>query len=116
MLLTDYRRFLLVQLHMDTLASKNNRKDLRDAVAVLPKEIYRSYDDVMSRIDSQGREDSQLARKLFLWLAHTKRQLSMHEIQYALAISPGMLKMNPDAITSFEILTKMLLNLIDILT
>ncbi|KAJ7125994.1 hypothetical protein C8R44DRAFT_979911 [Mycena epipterygia] len=97
--------FLLVRLHMDTLASKNNRKALRDALAALPKEIYRSYDDVMSRIDSQGPDDSQLARKLFLWLAHAKTHLSMRQIQYAIAISPGMLRMDLDAITSVEILT-----------
>ncbi|KAJ7125963.1 hypothetical protein C8R44DRAFT_617862, partial [Mycena epipterygia] len=97
--------FLLVRLHMDSLASKNNRKALRDALATLPKEIYRSYDDAMSRIDSQGPDDSQLARKLFLWLAFAKEQLSLDELQYALAISPGMVEMDLDAITSVEILT-----------
>ncbi|KAJ7112303.1 hypothetical protein C8R44DRAFT_677276, partial [Mycena epipterygia] len=104
--------FLLVQLHMDTLASKNNRKALRDALAALPKEIYRSYDDVMNRIDSQGVDDSQLARKLFLWLAHAKRQLLLQEIQYALAIYPGMLEMDLDAITSVEILTSVCAGLV----
>ncbi|KAJ7125944.1 hypothetical protein C8R44DRAFT_668259, partial [Mycena epipterygia] len=97
--------FLLVRLHMDSLASKNNRKALRDALVKLPKEIYRSYDDAMSRIDSQGPDDSQLALKLFLWLTFAKEQLSLDEIQYALAISPGMVEMDLDAITSVEILT-----------
>ncbi|KAJ7125981.1 hypothetical protein C8R44DRAFT_618022 [Mycena epipterygia] len=104
--------FLLVRLHMDTLASKNNRKALRDALAILPKEVYHSYDDVMNRIDSQGSDDSQLARKLFLWLAHAKRQLSMRDIQYALAICPGMHQMDLDAITSVEILTAVCAGLI----
>ncbi|KAJ7125958.1 hypothetical protein C8R44DRAFT_780796 [Mycena epipterygia] len=104
--------FLLVRLHMDTLASKNNRKALRDALAALPKEIYRTYDDVMSRIDSQGPDDSQLARKLFMWLAYAAEQLSMDEIQYALAISPRMLKMDLDALTPLEILTAVCLGLV----
>ncbi|KAJ7027293.1 hypothetical protein C8F04DRAFT_92936 [Mycena alexandri] len=105
--------FLLVQLHMDTLASKNNRKALRDALSTLPKEIYRSYDDAMSRIDSQGPDDSQLARKLFMWLAYGEKwSLFTDHIHYALAISPGMVEMDLDAITSVEILSTICAGLI----
>ena len=96
---------------MDTLASKNNRKALRDALSTLPQEIYRSYDDAMSRIDSQGPDDSQLARKLFMWLAYGKA-LSARNIRYALAISPGMVEMDLDAITSVEILSTICAGLI----
>ncbi|KAJ7576471.1 ankyrin repeat-containing domain protein [Mycena floridula] len=96
--------FLLVRLHLDSLASKNNRHALRRALTTLPKDIHRSYDDTMARIMAQGEDDANLACQIFLWLTYAKEQLTVQELQHALAISPGMTEINPDAITDIDIL------------
>ncbi|KAJ7576525.1 ankyrin repeat-containing domain protein, partial [Mycena floridula] len=104
--------FLLVRLHLDSLASKNNLKALRDALAKLPKDIHRSYDDTMARIMDQGEDDANLACQVFLWLTYAKEPLTVEDLQYALAISPGMTEMNPDAITDLEIITSVCTGLV----
>ncbi|KAJ7592291.1 ankyrin repeat-containing domain protein [Mycena floridula] len=94
--------FLLVHLHLDSLASKRNRKALRKALAALPRDIYRSYDDTMTRISAQGEDDANLAREIFLWLTFSKKPLSLPELQYAIAVTPGMMEMDNDAITDAD--------------
>ncbi|KAJ7577684.1 hypothetical protein C8J56DRAFT_1113091 [Mycena floridula] len=85
-------KFLLVCLHLDSLTSKNNPKALRDALATLPKDIHRSYDETMTRILAQGEDDANLACQVFLWLTYAKERLTVEQLQHALAISPGMTK------------------------
>ncbi|KAJ7577718.1 hypothetical protein C8J56DRAFT_1031374 [Mycena floridula] len=85
---------------------------LRDALAKLPKDIHRSYDDTMARIMAQGEDDANLACQVFLWLTYAKEPLTVEDLQYALAISPGMTEMNPDAITDLEIITSVCAGLV----
>ena len=44
------KRFLLAKLHMDSLAMKHNRRDIRVALENLPKELDSTYDEAMQRI------------------------------------------------------------------
>ncbi|KAJ7576491.1 ankyrin repeat-containing domain protein [Mycena floridula] len=104
--------FLLVRLHLDLLASKNNPKALRDALATLPKDIHHSYDETMTRILAQGEDDATLACQVFLWLTYAKRKFTVEVLQHALAISPGMTVMDPDAITDIDILTSVCAGLV----
>ncbi|KAJ7576469.1 ankyrin repeat-containing domain protein [Mycena floridula] len=96
--------FLLVQLHLDSLASKNNRHALHQALVTLPKDIHRSYDKTMDRIMAQGEDDANLACQVFLWLTYAQERLTVMQLQHALAISSGMTEMNPDTITDIDIL------------
>ncbi|KAJ7577786.1 hypothetical protein C8J56DRAFT_869577 [Mycena floridula] len=104
--------FLLVRLHLDSLASKNNRYALRQALVTLPKDIHHSYDETMTRILAQGEDDANLACQVFLWLTYAKERLTVKQLQHALAISPGMTEMNPDAITDIDILTSVCAGLV----
>ena len=54
--------FLLAQLHMDSLAKKHNRRDIRVALDSLPKELYGTYGEALERIMNQDREDVELAK------------------------------------------------------
>ncbi|KAJ7582146.1 ankyrin repeat-containing domain protein [Mycena floridula] len=96
--------FLLVHLHLESLKNKPNRQRLREALAKLPDKIYISYDETMHRINSQEESSAQLANQVFKWLVYAKRPLSMLELRHALAISLESTEMDPDAITSAEIL------------
>ncbi|KAJ7574693.1 Pfs, NACHT and ankyrin domain protein [Mycena floridula] len=97
--------FLQVQLHLDALASQLNRKGLRTALALLPKGIMNSYDDIMARIRSQGDAEYELACQIFYWLAYAKQPLSIKQLQHAVAVSDDMKEMDFDAIVDVDVLT-----------
>ncbi|KAJ7576066.1 hypothetical protein C8J56DRAFT_800653, partial [Mycena floridula] len=97
--------FLQARLHLDALASQLNRKGLRMALALLPKEIMDSYDDTMNRIKAQGEVEYELACQVFYWLAYTKRPLSTKELQHAVAVSEDKMQMDFDAIVDIDLLT-----------
>ncbi|KAJ7589272.1 hypothetical protein C8J56DRAFT_784516, partial [Mycena floridula] len=97
--------FLQAQLHLDALASQLNRKGLRTALALLPKGIMDSYDEAMDRIRSQGKEESELAYRIFYWLAYAKKPLSIEELQHAVAVSDDMTEMDHDAMVDVDMLT-----------
>jgi len=46
---------------MDTLATKNNPRAVRDALDVLPTEVDATYDEAMRRITAQSKDDKDLA-------------------------------------------------------
>ena len=54
--------FLLAQLHVDSLAKKHNRREIRIALECLPTELYGTYDEVLKRITSQDEDDVELAK------------------------------------------------------
>lgn len=54
--------FLLARLHLDSLAKKHNRRDIRLALDGLPRELYNTYDEALQRVMSQDEEDVELAK------------------------------------------------------
>jgi hypothetical protein len=64
-----YYRFLLPQLHMESLARKHTRRAVREALENLPKGLDEMYDDVRERIYNQDEDDVQLAKKLLSWVS-----------------------------------------------
>ena len=105
-------RFLLAQLHIDSLVSKTNRREVRTALANLPKEIDKTYDEAMKRIEAQIDDDRDLGTRVLSWLAYALRPLSVRELQYALAIQPGMTEMDFDSIEDEELLTSVCAGLV----
>ena len=79
-------RFLLARLHVDSLARKLNRRELRKALQNLPREIDSTYEEAMRRIESQDEEKVQLAKQVFSWISHSFRPLTVTEIRHALAV------------------------------
>lgn len=54
--------FLLARLHLDSLAKKHTRRDIRLALNGLPKQLYDTYNEVLGRVFRQDEEDVELAR------------------------------------------------------
>ncbi len=52
----------------------------------------------MGRIAGQIESDRMLAMQVLAWTSYTHRPLSLRELQHALAVSPEMTAMDPDAI------------------
>lgn len=105
-------RFLLAQLHMDSLVSKTNRREVRRALANLPKEVDKTYDEAMKRIEAQIDDDRELAMRVLSWITYAYRLLSAVELQFALAVTPGMTGMDFDAIEDADLLTSVCAGLV----
>ena len=105
-------RFLLAQLHVNSLAKKPHRKAVRLALEHLPKELDATYDEAMRRIDSQDDEDAFLARKMLGWLSYAMRPLSPIELRYALAIERGSRSVDEDALIDISLLVSICAGLV----
>ena len=86
---TNFARFLLAQLHLDSLIGKKSPKALRTALETLPtgSEAYDdSYKDAMERIKGQVADREELAKQILSWITCAKRLLTTSELQHALAV------------------------------
>ncbi|KAJ7150077.1 ankyrin repeat-containing domain protein [Mycena crocata] len=96
--------FLLARLHIESLATKNTIKAVRTTLQDLPKDLGKTYDDAMARINSQNDDDKQLARNILTWVAYAKRLLSVAELCEALAIEHGTSHLDADNLVAIDII------------
>jgi arginine utilization protein RocB len=99
-----FRRFLLAQLHLNSLSRLLRPKDIRHALKHLSESIDDAYEQVMERIDEQFETYRNLARKVLSWVSYSRRLLSFKELQHAMAITPGMKEVNEDDIYHQDLL------------
>ena len=97
-------RFLLAQLHIDSLATKHTRNAVRKALSSLPQGLDDTYDAAMHRIHSQNDDDVDLAKRVLIWISYAKRPLTVGELQHAVAIVPMPTNINDGDITDEELL------------
>lgn len=90
---------------MDSLSTTISRLHVRKVLQCFPKEVNGAYDETLKRIDGQIESDRMLAQNVFCWIMHACRQLSLKELQHALAVSADMTEMDPDALVDESILT-----------
>lgn len=89
---TNSARFLLAQLHLDSLVGKRSTKALRNAlkkVATGSDAYDHAYEDAMKRIEGQVKDQQELAKQALSWISCAKRPLSTRELQHALAVEVG---------------------------
>ena len=99
--LLDFR-FLLAKLHIDSLSTKLTVKAVREALQHLPKDLNQTYDETMKRIDSQKEDERDLACQVLMWVANSKRLLSVGELQEALAIESGSTTLDVDNLLDID--------------
>jgi hypothetical protein len=97
---------------MDSLATTISRSHVRKALENLPKEVNDIYDETLKRVDGQIESDRNLANEVFCWIIHAYQQLTLEELRHALAVSPGMTNMDPDALVDETILTSVCAGLV----
>ena len=98
-LLTLQSRFLLAQLYLDSLKDKTSVAEVKAALQELQKQsrgvltegdaLAQAYSHAMERIDGQLPGLRLLARKILSWITCAQRQLTVLELQHALAINAG---------------------------
>jgi hypothetical protein len=79
-------RFLLAKLQLDHVLSPRDPRLQIKAFKTIPKTLDSAYSEVMERIEKSRSGDKALALKIFSWLYHAKRNLSMDELLEALAM------------------------------
>ncbi|KAK0708223.1 ankyrin repeat-containing domain protein [Lasiosphaeris hirsuta] len=104
--------FLLAQLHMDSLARKLTRREVRAALGSLPKELYDTYDQAMHRIHSQNGDQAALADRVLSWLSYPLRPLTVPELQHALAVEPGDNDLDEEGLYDAELLVSVCAGLV----
>ena len=88
---TNIVRFLLAQLHLNSLTGKRTVKTVQAALEKLPKgsDVYdEAYKEAMERINEQ-KDDEGFAKRVLSWITCAKTRLSTTELQHALAIEVG---------------------------
>ncbi|KAM0265606.1 hypothetical protein ACHAQJ_000038 [Trichoderma viride] len=106
--------FLLVRLHVDSLAQLPTVGHIKQTLRNLPRSLGKTYEHAMERIESQGEQLSQLAKKVIYWLVHARRILTITELQHAVAVEPGDLELDEEFIPDKEILSSICAGLVTI--
>lgn len=99
---------------MDSLTNKTNCRDVRDALEKLPAGLNATYSEAMERIAGQMECDRMLAMQVLSWISYACRPLSLRELQHALAVSPEMTAMDPEAIEDELTLTSVCAGLVTV--
>jgi hypothetical protein len=87
-ILTTTYRFLLAQLHMNSLSRHLNAGEVLEALETLSSNVDQAYDQVMLRIEQQDQYRRNLAMKILCWVAFGFK-LPLEALQHALAVAPG---------------------------
>jgi ankyrin repeat protein len=110
-------RFLLAQLHLDSLIGKRSVKAVRLALSRLPTgsgAYDRAYDDAMERIEAQVADQTELAKQVLSWITLARRPLKTVELQYALATEIDEPALDPDNISEIDDIMSACLGLVTI--
>lgn len=86
---------------MDLPARKHN---VHEALKILPEEINDVYNEVISRISDQVKENSQHAQKVLSWMSFSRRSLELIKLQTVLIIQSGISALNKSAFVKKDIL------------
>lgn len=101
---TRLYRFLLAELHLNSLVNQDSRRRLRRALQSLPKEIGKTYEETMSRIESQDRQKVERAGQVLSWISLAERPLTVQELQCALALEPEDTEFDEEAVPNVNAL------------
>lgn len=79
-------RFLWVFFQIEDICSLTTDEEIREMVHSLPRDLLETYARALLKIVTNRKTD--LASKIFRWVAATKRPLSVLELREAIAVEP----------------------------
>jgi hypothetical protein len=98
-------RFLLAQLHLDSLTGKRAPKAIRATLKNLTigyGAYDHAYEDAIGRINGQIKDQKDLAKQVLSWITCAKRPLATTELQHALRIEVGEPQLDEDNLPDIE--------------
>ncbi|GKU10651.1 unnamed protein product [Fusarium langsethiae] len=107
--------FLLASLQTGTVLSQPTKGDLLETLETLNKGelgLDDHYHQAMSRIQDQEPKRKALAMKILTWIVHSKRPLSLPELQHALAVRKNTQELDPNFIPHSEIILSLCAGLV----
>jgi hypothetical protein len=75
---------------MDALLECQSVAEVREAIHGLPQDITATYGNAIERIKQQRERNRRLAFAVLSWVTFADRPLTVTELQYAVAVNPGM--------------------------
>src|SRR5271156_6177056 len=98
-------RFLLAQLHLDSLVDKTTPRAIRRALEKLPKgsdALDQAYEEAMKRIQGQEAGFQELTQRVLSWITCARRPLTTLELRHALAVEVGDAELGEDNLQEIE--------------
>jgi hypothetical protein len=98
-------RFLLAQLHLDSLIDKPTPRAIRRALEKFPKgsdALDQAYQEAIVRIQGQEAGFQELSKRILSWITCTQRPLTTLELQHALAVDVGDSELGEDNLQDIE--------------
>ncbi|KAE8371034.1 hypothetical protein BDV26DRAFT_299170 [Aspergillus bertholletiae] len=96
--------FLLARLHVELLATKHSRNQVRRALKELPESLDEVYGETMRRIENQDSGTKQLATCVLDWVCYAVRPLTLEELQHAIAVVVGTRMLHEDDLVDGDLL------------
>lgn len=96
MLLRADGMFLWVDLVVNSLQDGLSPKGLRQKIRGIPQSLDQQYEAMLTIIEGRTSTARDLALKTLLWVTNARRPLKRAELLEALAIEPGMTKLDED--------------------
>ncbi|KAK5661436.1 hypothetical protein OQA88_11337 [Cercophora sp. LCS_1] len=78
--------FLLAEIHIKSLATKQNLEQLEKGIEELPTQLKEVYKKAWEQIEDQADEQRQTAIKVLTWLIYAERALLLDELMHALTV------------------------------
>ena len=116
--LINCSRFLLPSLHIKMVLEMPTIAERREALQMLPTDLYDSFKGIITRIRSCPTElgiqggPTQLGIRVLMWLHFARRPLKLVELQHALAVRQSQKEFNADYIPSRKVLLDCCLGLV----
>lgn len=101
---TNRYRFLFTVLQMQQILEQTSTWEIRQCLEDSPTTLEDLYQRSIDRLLLQSPSRSLLARKTLIWLAYGKRNLTIKELQHALATAPGLSQLDADRISPQSII------------
>jgi ankyrin repeat protein len=111
----DANRFLLAQLHLDTLRREttvaNVLRTLED-LAAGSMAYNNAYGNIMTRITNQSGNYKKLALQVLSWITRSHRPIRIPELRHALAVSAGLSELDEQNIPPLSVIVEVCAGLV----
>jgi len=107
-------RFLLAQLHFDTISTKHTVKKIREALNGLPQGLDATYDHAMGRVAAQDEDDHELAIRVLTWITSSFMPLDIRSLQLAVALEPGVKELDDEDLPDIGLMVSVCAGLVTI--